>query len=328
MRVSDLAKRVPDLAGKLARRAVNAPALLAVGAMNLPPLLGYLERRHEAAIRRAPPAGGLSAVEAAVVEGLDRDGVFVTSLAALGLAEESGDGIMSTGRRVADALACRAEAMGGGRVMITTHPTDIVQHPAIYRWGLNPVLLRILRAYLRLPVAYDGPILFHTPADGAEAGTRRWHIDREDRRVVKVGLYLHDVDEHTGPFQSLRREVRPDAGRFDFTALDTAGLRRRFGADEGSPDITTCVGAAGTVIFADTARFYHRGKPATRRARSAVFYSYFARPPRHPFFCERSRLSRPRIAAMVRSLSPEQQDCALWRDSLPWLARLIPSSAL
>ena len=78
------------------------------------------------------------------------------------------------------------------------------------------------------------------------------------------------------------------------------------------------------MIFSDTASQYHRGKPAISRDRCAIFYNYFSRVPRHPFFCERSGLSRSQIAKLADGLTPEQRDCVLWRDSLPAIARLVP----
>ena len=319
---------------KAMRRAASLPADLALRGINLPPVLGHLERRHArtvgAHLRRHPggdaPASALPAREAAIVEALERDGVCVTSLDALDL---GGSGVLEDGQRLAATLAARVAAMGGKRpTMIAATPDDMVGHPLLYRWGLDATLLRIIEAYLRLPVAFDGPLLFHTSADGREAGTRKWHLDREDRRVIKLALYLHDVDENSGPFQILRHESRQGGQPFRYTAHDTDALARHLGRGIGPGDATTCVGPAGTLVFADTARFYHRGKPATGRARSAIFYGYFARRPRHPFYCARSGIGRPQVARLVEGLSPAQQACALWRDELPLLARLVPPSLI
>jgi hypothetical protein len=169
-------------------------------------------------------------------------------------------------------------------------------------------------------------MLFHTPADRKELGTRRWHLDREDRRVIKVGLYLHDVDATAGPFEVLRHEIGHTGRKFrlrDYLAWDTAALERRLGVPITEQNTVSVTGPAGTLLFADTARFYHRGRPAVDRARSAIFFSYFSRPPRHPFFCNRSRLSRPQIVRLVDGLSPAQRACALWRDDLPPAMRLL-----
>jgi hypothetical protein len=318
-----------DIGKKLARRAASTPASFVLRGMNLPPLFHYLERQYQAARARHGAGAALGDHEAAIVAGLERDGVFVTHVDALALGDAGGEAIMHEARRVADRLAERVAAMDGRLPdMITTEPGDLVTHPALYRWGLDPALLRIAGAYLGLPVGYDGALLFHTPVDRAEVGTRMWHLDREDRRVIKLALYLNDVDEHGGPFQSFGREIVRDAGGYAYPALDSAGLADRFGAGEYSAHVTTCVGPAGTLVFADTARFYHRGKPATGRTRSAVYFTYFAQRPRHPFYCDRTGLSRRQIATLVAGLSDEQRAAALWRDRLHWLARAVPSQPL
>jgi len=97
---------------------------------------------------------------------------------------------------------------------------------------------------------------------------------------------------------------------------------------KGSPFFTSHTGAAGTVIFADTARYYHRGKPPIRSDRAAVFFGYFARPPRHPFLCERSRLSRAQITQLVADLPQVERDTALWMQSVPIPIRWIPKNII
>jgi hypothetical protein len=91
--------------------------------------------------------------------------------------------------------------------------TDIIAHDEIIRWGLSDRLLDIAENYLCAPVGYDGINVFFTKADGKEAGTRRWHRDAEDRRMLKIALYLNDVDEDGGPLQVLRRRLRIMIGR-------------------------------------------------------------------------------------------------------------------
>ena len=65
-----------------------------------------------------------------------------------------------------------------------------------------------------------------------------------------------------------------------------------------------------------------------RTDRTALFYSYFSRTPRHPFFCERSTMRRAQLKGLARDLPKRQRDCVLWRDALPLTSRLIPVSRL
>ena len=316
------------LTTKVTRHIASLPAYLAFHWTNQPAASAIAERRHPGSLRRNMVVDSLLPNEAAVVEGLRSNGVFVTDLDKLGLcSEQQGETIATSGRLVATRLAARAAEHGARPPdMIVSEPADLLRNAEIYRWGLNAVLLRIAEAYLCQPVAYDGALVFYTPADGREVATRRWHLDREDVRMIKVGLYLNDVDEAGGPFQILRHEKERAGARIDYRARTTAGLSRWFGDVSMPSDVVTCTGKSGSLVFADTARFYHRGKPATGQDRSAIFFSYFARLPRHPFFCERSRLSRHQIAKLIEGLHPAQQASALWRDELSMAWRMIPSS--
>jgi hypothetical protein len=90
--------------------------------------------------------------------------------------------------------------------------------------------------------------------------------------------------------------------------------------------ITSCTGKAGTVIFSDTARYYHRGKPPLERDRAAIFFSYFSQRPKNPFFCGRSPLSDRQLAQLAEPLPPHLQDCITWKQRLPGIGRYIPKN--
>jgi hypothetical protein len=152
-----------------------------------------------------------------------------------------------------------------------------------------------------------------TKADGMEAGPRRWHRDAEDRRMLKIALYLNDVDEDGGPLQVLRRQL-PDHDRMvrgKFPILSQEKLETALGDFDPDRDVVTCTGKAGTVIFADTAALYHRGKPASARDRCAIFFKYMNRAPLRPFRCERSTIPR----AQTRRLAASRPATMSWSRS-------------
>jgi hypothetical protein len=311
---------------KIYRKARNIPADLALRTINIPMVENRLRARHEQARdRHEPDLPKLSAADMEIVNTLHRDGVHMTSLASLAL-PNTGE-MFGSAQSIADSYRDRvgSKAFSNWDVIMAS-ADEIMSHPEIFKWGLNQRLLNIVEAYLGLPVAYDGLNMFYTVADGRQVGTRKWHRDREDRRMIKIAVYCNDVDEDGGPLQVVRRDVVKGNLIDDFTypVLSQEGLEKKLGAQINDRDVMTCTGPAGTVIFSDTASQYHRGKPAISRDRCAIFYNYFSRVPRHPFFCERSGLSRSQIAKLADGLTPEQRDCVLWRDSLPAIARLVP----
>ncbi len=205
----------------------------------------------------------------------------------------------------------------------------MARYPAIYRFGLSTPLLAAVEAYLGMPVAYDGVTLQFTVADGRAVSTREWHRDREDRRMVKLAIYLNDVDAQGGPFQLLSgsNDILKAVGGRDQFHLDTEKVASAIAVGTIPPPLT-CEGMTGTAVFADTARFFHRGKPATGRHRAALFFSYFTRNPERPYFCNRSSFSRTELDGLTAGLSPAQRQAALWHSELPFYWRVIPSASV
>ncbi|MBO9623900.1 MAG: hypothetical protein J7500_14420 [Sphingomonas sp.] len=290
------------------------------------PLLGRRHRRALADNRAHLPF--LARKDSEIVAGLERDGVFVTTLGALGLT--GSDEITRIAAALGGAFAPEAHArLSKGQAFLYVPPETVAAHPLLFSWGLQDRLLDIAEAYIGLPAAYDGVCINYTVADGREVSTRRWHRDWEDRKMLKVAIYLHDVDGNNGPFELISRKdsTQSDADGFVYGLADNEDLERRFGANFAK-DVISCEGPAGTVIFVDTARFFHRGKPATHGDRIALFYSYFSHRPRHPFLCERTGMPRREIARLSASLSPRQRSAALWRRKLPTILRLVPPARL
>lgn len=307
----------------------DLPARSALKACNQPQLRGWLGRSHARAVQRHGPAlPALSPGDDAIVAAIERDGAYVTTLDALALPDSAE--IMRTGAAlVADFVDEARARRAGGQEFIYVPSDRLVDAPALFRWGLQDRLLDIAEVYLGLPPAYDGVCLNYTVADGCEVSTRKWHRDWEDRRMLKIAVYLHDVDEQGGPFQVIPRHdsAQDDRNGFNYDLADDAALAERLGPDFARA-VLSCAGPAGTVIFTDTARFFHRGKPAVARDRAAIFYSYFAERPRHPFLCERSGMSRSDIRQLAQSMPDRQRRAALWHDRLPLALRMIPPARL
>lgn len=291
-----------------ARKLRSLPANAAHRIISLPSIQNHRDIRYRNRLSaHAPALPALTGIDADICEGLRREGVFVTSLAELGIAQSPQ--MLAAARRLALDYAPEAHRRSVAEEKYIMLPAArVLTSPALFTWGLEDRLLDIAEAYLGLPPAYDGMAIVYTVADTAEEATRLWHRDREDRRMVRIAIYLNDVDGQGGPFE-----------------LDRCASDHLHPHDPQT--VRSCEGPMGTVIFADTGRYLHRGKPAARD-RQAIFYSYFSRRPRFPFYCERSGLSRAQIKALSRGLPPRQADSALWHRRLPPLLRIIPSAPI
>jgi hypothetical protein len=319
-------RRVTVPVSKIRRRVNSKLSELAAKAISLPPVHDLRERHyardvqsHQAAL---PNLGG---VPQKIVKDLRLNGLSKAPLADLGVA--------GTSRIISLAQDLVAQEMGhfraqaeAGIAFLMMRPAPVVANPELYLFGLNPMFLDIAEAYIGLPVGYDGVSIQYTVADGAEVATRDWHRDREDRRMMKIIVYLNDVDTDGGPFQQLpfvSSSARKQRYLYSLMPEERAALAA---GKLGTP--VDCEGPVGTAVFSDTARFFHRGKPAVARDRSAIFFSYFAQRPQYPFFCDRSGLPHHEIGRIAQGLSPRQRSAALWRDALPLPWRLIPSASI
>ncbi|WFU78598.1 hypothetical protein QA645_29240 [Bradyrhizobium sp. CIAT3101] len=308
------------------RRVRSLPAETASRLLGMPAISRKLNEGYEKArASHKPRLPRLSPLDTDIVAGLETNGVYITSLAALNLAGT--DALWTSATDIANAYSLRARrGEFAGQYTVQVGAEEMMRHPHIVHWPLNDRILDIVETYLGLPAACDTLNFFYTVADGRQVAARRWHRDVEDRRMVKVIVYLHDVDEEGGPLEVLHRAF-PGCDRLDganFPVLTQEMLEQRLGGSLARGDVTTCTGKAGTVIFADVASRYHRGRPAIARDRSALFYNFFSRSPLRPFFCERHVFSRAQLVELAAGQTARARDCMLWHANVPLLARIVP----
>lgn len=321
---------------KLWQRAVSAPSDIALFISNLDvieqrvlyPRYQRFIQDYQPLLHRPTPE------EQKIVQDLEKYGVALATLEDLAIA--GSDRFFRAAKNISQEFKSNAQnPLYRGKHTLNINAEQIIRYPELFLWGADAKLLRIIENYLKLPVAYDGLSYYYSLPDGRESGPRKWHQDKEDWQMIKIGVYVNDVTEDGGPFEC----ATPDANEFLCRNLRTKSIRRYKTAfhheiQEMLPEhmqenwYKTCTGKAGTVIFVDTARYYHRGKPPTKFDRSAIFFGYCSRKPRHPFFCGRSPLSKAELRYMASLLPEEVRDCVTWRDRLTGLAKWIPKNRL
>lgn len=271
----------------------------------------------------------LDSMDSKIVDELQRNGICVTSLESLGIPNTRE--FFEAAKKLSQELKEISLLPDNSRKYeIHASSAQLVKYSKLFQWGLNDRLLKIVERYLGLPVAYDGLLSVLSIADGREIGARAWHRDREDRRMVKVCVYLNDVNDDGGPFQFLKPEFNSalcDSVKDRYKSVFHEELKK-FSPTAASEGVMTCTGSAGTVIFVDTAQYYHRGKPPIASNRSAIFFSYFSRTPWHSFFCQRSPFLKKDLDYLTKGISSHQQACVHWKDKLPWMVKWIPKSRI
>ncbi len=268
----------------------------------------------------------LDASERDVVAHLEQEGICITSLEQLAIPKSQQ--LLEAARPITHDLArlSRTPSHAGKHTLMAT-ANHLIEHPEILHWGLSERLLKIVESYLGLPVGYGGLSFYYSVADGRDAGPRLWHRDKEDWRMIKVAVYLNDVDEAGGPYQSVKSAINdwlvanlPKYQRLSHTQM------QQLLADRFTDWSLSCIGKTGTVIFTDTARCYHRGKPPIDTDRSAIFFHYFSRLPKNPFYCDRSPLSNQQLSDFDKQLPPHLQGYITWRNRYSGIGRYIPKN--
>jgi hypothetical protein len=288
-----------------------------------------LPRYHQSRARHQSALPKLEMSERAIVDRLEREGVCITSLAELEIPDSQQ--FLDAAAPIASELAQLSHAPShAGKHTLMATDRQLMAHPELLRWGLSKRILKIVECYLGLPVGYGGLAFYYSVADGRDAGPRIWHRDKEDWRMIKVAVYLNDVDESGGPYQCINSVANNwlKTNLAPYQGLTHAQMEQTLATTDIDDWLISCIGKTGTVIFTDTSRCYHRGKPPIDTDRAAIFFHYFSSRPKNPFYCDRSGLSSRQIIEIEHQLPPELQGYLTWRDRYPLLGRYIPGNQM
>lgn len=260
--------------------------------------------------QRTLPA--LSVSERAIVRGLEHEGVYVTSLDALGI--PGSDRLLKAARTAMQTISPTLSPDPDNEWYVGNYANQLgtidmaSRYPDIYLWGIQQRLVTIIGHYIQQPVAYLATNLRRDIANGKQVGTRIWHRDSEDWRMLKVIIYLNDTDDEGGPFEYIPKSLTPADGAFDH-----AGPLMDSTMQQIIPQSLwkSCTGAAGTVIFVDTAAVFHHGKvPQTERY--SLFFTYTSK---RPLWLEpyQQFFNTENAQILTQHLTRQQKQHILWR---------------
>jgi hypothetical protein len=268
----------------------------------LAPIAAYHQEIHRKAIE-AHKLAPLQPRNTVVLQALEQNGIFTTCLADLNLAP-----CLLKAQSLIPDLA--AAIPSNGDFCLNVPDRQIL--PSLFLWGLQPTLLNLIENYLQLPVAYHGLYQRRDLINSTVKQSRLWHLDMEDYKILKVIIYLNDVDETVGPFQYLNAEQTDKICQtlnYQHGYLKTQNIKAIVPEDQWQ----SCTGKAGTVIFVDTARLIHRGKVSTSHDRYTLFYDYTSRFPKRPYYCK-SSLASDALLEMSNHLSDREMPFVFWRE--------------
>lgn len=139
-----------------------------------------------------------------------------------------------------------------------------LSHPFI-RFSVSEPILRVVSGYLNAMPKFRYFSLEATMPmlrGMREYASQQWHRDPDDQQLVKVFLYLNDVDENAGPFYYLKYSQRGGKWRHLFPQHPPRG-NAKINSDIDSfipkEDVIQCTGKTGTIIFCDTSGLHKGG---------------------------------------------------------------------
>ncbi|RUR85999.1 phytanoyl-CoA dioxygenase family protein [Chlorogloeopsis fritschii PCC 9212] len=226
----------------------------------------------------------LAPKEQLIVDACKREGVYVTTLEDLGFTSTSQ--LLKAARNQLNIMEkILPQAFSPAFPQIFT-VTDL---PEFFSWAHEETILKIVENYIGLPIIFQGVHLRRDFANEKPITTELWHQDLEDRRILKIIVYLSDVSEDNGPFEYIpKHRITP---LLTWQINSKVKKAHALGiTDEQLEEIVpriawkSCLGSAGTVIFTDTKGVYHHGK-SRKIERSALFFVYTSAQPLRPEHC-------------------------------------------
>jgi hypothetical protein len=242
-------------------------------------------------VSHASQLPALSAEDQKIADALDRDGIYITSLERLGIA--STPTLLSAAERHLQAMkavmaADATKQDNFGTVLNPAYPqiftvTDLAEFT---NWGCESRLLNIVENYVKVPSKYRGVHLRRDFANENPVTTELWHRDLEDRRMVKIFVYLTEATDEYGPLEyvpksrisaKLDRQIQKNISKTGRMGLTDAEMEDFVPRSEWK----RCSVPVGSVVFADPVAIFHHGKSRTQE-RAALFFVYTAAQPLRP----------------------------------------------
>jgi hypothetical protein len=265
----------------------------------------FVNREYRAALSRleVPP---LSAAGARVVRELRQSGIAIARLDDFFPAgffaeiKAAFDGLLTVFRQTGG-----QSVKGKASFLDTIYKAHVFTPDDIISTYLGSVEYAAIAArYMEMVPRFVGNSFWHTKPASAEDRiySQLWHRDYNDRRLVKVFLYLNEVTTTNGPFEYVTASHAMGALGPKFDRIGSDGLRaypeqaavapllaelpvfHGSGAAHesevshappwhGRPAILQCTGPAGALIFADTFGL-HRGGYVIEGHRDVIMTTY------------------------------------------------------
>jgi hypothetical protein len=236
----------------------------------------------------------LNPEESQVLKALDENGIALSSVESLFGEAGAFAELRST---VAEVMAAKADELE--RLKAVADDTSsigqktfnaellgsrpVFDHTSIYaRIAFHRSLLNIANAYFGMAAKLRYYNVWYNVATTAEAReSQLWHRDREDNLILKVFIYLSDVDKESGALsyvakthqKGANRNIRPEFFMEDRVQRSTD---EQMALAAGKDSWAQACGPRGTIAFVDTRGFHKGGE--VRQGERLVYTAMFTSP--------------------------------------------------
>jgi len=165
---------------------------------------------------------------------------------------------------------------------LTNFPKDIV---CFHNFLTNPLFIDLISKYLDdLPLLTELKLLYSPPLKSKDfKGSQLFHSDFDDNKLVKIFVFIDDVDNDTGPTEIIEKndsKMIMEKANYNwgqesknYSSHDDR-LQNVLGK---KPTIKKLVGPKGSTYFVDTVNCLHRGSRNPTKARKILYANFCSR---------------------------------------------------
>jgi len=167
----------------------------------------------------------------------------------------------------------------------------------LYDYVTNEYFLNIASQYFgEKPLLVELKVLVSPPSTNTNLeGSQLWHSDFSDTKLLKIFIFLEDVDFDSGPLELISKEDTKEFLSSCDYRWGVAGVSHNDSiVPDNSRKIKSMTGDKSTIVLVDTVACLHRGSRNCKKTRKILYATYSSRTSfRHPPWNWLSASQRP-----------------------------------
>ncbi len=219
----------------------------------------------------------LSDIQKRVLRDLQREGIATTTLKELFPEEDK----LSVLQEFTEKQARKRQSVNHKKKFLVDYFEEIAElkmHNPFLQTALSPQILDVANSYMEM---YSTLVFFTLqktlPSALPLRNSQNWHRDPQEKRIVKVFIYLNDVGEDAGPFVYVNQSA-PEYKKYGHLFPQKIPAGSYPGTEAVVKEIPESehrkmTGKAGTIVFCNT-NGLHYGGVATKNPRIMSTFGY------------------------------------------------------